>query len=178
MLILISQRKHWTDSSDKFKYQPGRKNMKMKSTIALFVIALAALSQISCGTGGNQPATDSGKGQSQPATSPTDTSPAIPITAAELIEAYRMEGPDGAGKYKGKTLAVTGTVARSGKDYLGKLYVDLHSETNSVMDVHCTYNEDQKDAMSALKVGQQATLKGICDGRLSTAVNMKNCVLH
>lgn len=152
--------------------------MKMKSTFALFVISLAALSQICCGTGGNQPTTDSGKRQSQSATSSQDASPAIPITAAELIEAYRMEGPDGAGKYKGKTLAVTGTVARSGRDYLGKLYVNLNSETNSVMEVHCTYNEDQKDAMSALKVGQQVTLKGVCDGRLSTAVNLKDCVLQ
>ncbi|MDT4896213.1 MAG: hypothetical protein QOH25_1290 [Acidobacteriota bacterium] len=89
-----------------------------------------------------------------------------------------MEAPDGAGKYKGQTLAVTGTVSRSGKDYLNRLYVDLKTETNSVMEVHCTYNEDQRDAMSALKPGQQATIKGVCDGRLSTWVVLKDSVLQ
>lgn len=87
-----------------------------------------------------------------------------------------MEGPDGAGKYKGQTLAVTGTVSRSGKDYLNKLYVNLKTEKNSVIEVHCTYNEDQAEAMSALKPGQEATIRGICDGRLSAWVVLKDSV--
>jgi Na+-transporting NADH:ubiquinone oxidoreductase subunit NqrC len=142
----------------------------MKRVIVVLVLSLIALIQINCASNSNQPA--------QSGTKSSDASPTIPITAAELIEAYRMEGPDGAGKYKGKTLAVTGTVSRTGKDYLNKLYVNLKSETNSVMEVHCTYNEDQKDAMSSLKEGQQATIRGVCDGRLSTYVNLKDSVLQ
>ena len=139
----------------------------MKSVFVLVVISIAALSQINCA---------SNSANRQSGTSSTDASPAIQISAAELIEAYRMEGPDGAGKYKGKTLAVTGTVSRSGKDYLNRLYVNLKTEANSVMEVHCTYNEDQKDAMSSLKEGQQATIRGVCDGRMSTWVVLKDSV--
>ena len=87
-----------------------------------------------------------------------------------------MEKADGAGKYKGQRLAVTGTVSRKGKDYLGRLYVDLKTPANSVMEVHCTYQEDQEESMSALKTGQEATIKGTCDGRLSTWVVLKDSV--
>ena len=137
----------------------------MKRVLVILCICSVILSQINCASDSNRRATK---------TDSSSASPAIPITAAELIESYRMEGPDGAGKYKGQTLAVNGTVSRSGKDYLNRLYVDLKTEANSVMEVHCTYNEDQQDAMSALKVGQQATIKGVCDGRLSTWVVLKN----
>ncbi len=145
----------------------------MKRLLVVFVLSFITLIQINCASNTNE-----SNNRSQSGTTSSDASPAIPITAAELIEAYRMEGPDGAGKYKGKTLAVTGTVARSGKDYMNKLYVNLKSETNAVMQVHCTYNEDQKDAMSSLKEGQQVTIRGVCDGRLSTYVNLKDSVLQ
>jgi tRNA_anti-like len=145
----------------------------MKRLLVVFVLSFIALIQINCASKSYE-----SRNQSQPGTKSSDASPAIPMTAAELIEAYRMEGADGAGKYKGQTLAVTGTVSRRGKDYLNKLYVNLKSETNSVMEVHCTYNEDQKDAMASLKEGQQVTIRGICDGRLSTYINLKDSVLQ
>jgi hypothetical protein len=148
----------------------------MKRVLVIFVLSFTALMQISCAKDGNR--AGSANRQSQSATNSQNASPATPITAADLIEAYRMEGPDGAGKYKGKALAVTGTVSRSGKDYLNRLYVDLKTETNSVMEVHCTYNEDQQATMSALKPGQEATIRGVCDGRLSTWVVLKDSALN
>jgi hypothetical protein len=137
----------------------------MKRVLVIFALCCAALIQPGCSSSDKKSAT----------TAP-DASPATPITAADLIEAYRMEGADGAGKYKGQRLAVTGTVGRKGKDYLGKLYVNLKTEANSVIEVHCTYNEEQEAAMSALKPGQEATIKGVCDGRLSTWVVLKDSV--
>lgn len=98
------------------------------------------------------------------------------MTAEELVEAYRMEPADGAGKYKGKTLDVTGTVSRKGKDFQNQLYVDLKGE-NKYIEVHCTYNADQADKMSALQPGQQATIRGICDGRFMSGVVLKNSML-
>ncbi|HEX8920559.1 MAG TPA: hypothetical protein VF766_03715 [Pyrinomonadaceae bacterium] len=141
----------------------------MKRVLVIFVLFFVALAQINCASKGNRSATG---------TTAQDTSPATPISAADLIEAYRMEKADGAGKYKGQALAVTGTVSRRGKDYLSRLYVDLKTEKNSVMEVHCTYNEDQEDAMSALKPGQEVTIRGICDGRMSTWVVLKDSVLQ
>jgi hypothetical protein len=144
----------------------------MKRILVVFVLSFIALIQINCASNNGT------NNQSQSGTKSSDASPSIPITASELIEAYRMEGADGAGKYKGKTLAVTGTVARTGKDYMNKLYVNLKSETNSVMEIHCTYNEEQKATMSSLKEGQQVTIRGVCEGRLSASVNLKDCVLQ
>jgi hypothetical protein len=141
------------------------------------LLLMAALGQMSCASGGNE-AAKSANGQSASGTASGNQAAATPITAAELIEAYRMEGASGAGKYKGQALAVTGTVSRSGKDYLGKLYVNLKTEANSVMEVHCTYDEDQQSAMSSLKPGQEVTIRGICDGRMSSWVVLKDSVLQ
>jgi hypothetical protein len=146
----------------------------VKRVLVIFLLFLIALFQINCASNSNGTANS----KSPSGTNSPNASPATPITAAELIEAYRMAGPDGAGKYKGQTLAVTGTVSRTGKDYMNKLYVNLKSETNSVMEVHCTYNENQQAAMSSLKEGQQVTIKGVCEGRLSTYVNLKDSVLQ
>jgi hypothetical protein len=148
----------------------------MKRVLVVFALSFVALMQINCAKDGNR--AGSANRQSQSGTSSQDATPATPITAADLIEAYRMEEPDGAGKYKGKRLAVTGTVSRSGKDYLNRLYVDLKTEKNSVMEVHCTYNEDEQESMQALKPGQEATIKGVCDGRLSTWVVLKDSSLQ
>jgi hypothetical protein len=141
----------------------------MKRVLVILILFFVALAQINCASKGNRSATG---------TTPSDASPATPISAADLIEAYRIEKADGAGKYKGQALAVTGTVSRSGKDYLNRLYVDLKTEKNSVIEVHCTYNEDQQDAMSALQKGQEVTIRGVCDGRLSTWVVLKDSVLQ
>ena len=139
----------------------------MKRVLFIFVLCFTAFMQLNCAANDNRSQTNPQSGTSSPAT---------PITAADLIEAYRTEGPDGAGKYKGQRLAVTGTVARKGKDFSNKLYVNLRSPANSVMEVHCTYNEEQEEAMSALNAGQEATITGVCDGRLSTFVILKDSV--
>lgn len=146
----------------------------MRRALATLGLSLAALIHINCARDGDPVANR----QPPPGTVAQNTSPATPITAADLIEAYRMEKPDGAGKYKGQRLAVTGTVSRSGKDYLSRPYVDLKTEKNSVMEVHCTYNEEERDAMSALKPGQEATISGVCDGRMSTWAVLKDSTLQ
>ena len=117
----------------------------------------------------------SGSNQSGASAEP-QLAPGKAITAEELVEAYRMEPADGAGKYKGQTLDVTGTVSRKGKDFQNNLYVNLKGE-NKYIEVHCTYNEAQHDKMSALQPGQQATIRGVCDGRFSASVVLKNSML-
>lgn len=117
----------------------------------------------------------SGSNQSGAASEPA-LAPGKAMTAEELIESYRMEPADGAGKYKGQTLDVTGTVSRKGKDFQNNLYVNLKGE-NPVIEVHCTYDESQRDKMEALRPGQQATIRGVCDGRFLSSVVLKNSVL-
>lgn len=145
---------------------------RVKVLVSILALSGATLSQAGCASSGNQ----AGERAAASANAqPSSAEPAIAIGAEELIESYRMESSNGAGKYKGKTLAVTGTVTRSGKDFQNNLYVNLKGE-NSVIEVHCIYTEDQHAAMSALKPGQQATIKGVCDGRFMSYVMLKNSV--
>ena len=147
--------------------------MKIQVKILASALALPCvlLSQTSCRPSGNQAGEKAPVGSNAQQTS----APAIAIGAEELIESYRMEQSGGAGKYKGKTLLVTGTVTRSGKDFQNNLYVNLKGE-NTVIEVHCIYAEDQHAAMSALKPGQQATIRGVCDGRFLSYVVLKESV--
>ena len=143
----------------------------MKRFLVIFAVSFALLIQANCAANKNQPTLNS---QSQS----KNAQPAIPVTAEDLIEAYRRNEATANSQYKGKTLAVKGTVVRSGKDYLNKLYVNLKAADNSIIEVHCTYNDSEKDAMSALKEGQQVTIRGVCEGRLSTWVVLKDSVLQ
>ena len=142
----------------------------IKTTLIVLSISFALVAQLNC----NKPGANQSGSNSSQASQPLE--PGIAMTAEELVEAYRMVPADGAGKYKGKTIDVTGTVSRKGKDFQSKLYVDLKGQ-NTVIEVHCTYNADQEEKMSALQPGQQATIRGICDGRFMSHVVLKNSVL-
>jgi hypothetical protein len=148
----------------------------MKSTFVILVALLIAFSQSSCSSNGNQAAWNAANGKS-PSGPSSHTLPATRVSAADLIEAYRRSESTADGQYKGKTLAVTGTVANSGRDYTGRLYVNLKAD-NPIILVHCTYNDAEREAMSALKEGQQVTIRGVCEGRLSTWVVLKDSVLE
>src|SRR5688500_1934016 len=136
----------------------------MKRVTAVFSLSLAVLMQINCGAGEQKPAT--GETNSRTESRKQDASPARPVTAADLIEAYRRSEPEADAQFKGKMLAVSGTVARSGKDYLNRLYVNLKTADNPIIEVHCTYNDAEKEIMSRLKEGQAATIRGLCEGKL------------
>ena len=139
----------------------------MKTVLAVVSVFLVLCFQAGCKkSGSNQPG----------AGAEPQLAPGKAITAEELVEAYRMEPADGAGKYKGQTLDVTGTVTRKGKDFQNNLYVNLGGE-NKYIEVHCTYNEAQSEQMSALQPGQQATIRGVCNGRFMSDVVLKNSVL-
>lgn len=137
----------------------------------VLLVVLSALFVLCFQAGCNKSGSNQSGAQSEPTPAPGKA-----MTAEELIESYRMEPADGAGKYKGQTLDVTGTVSRKGKDFQNNLYVNLKGE-NAVIEVHCTYNESQRDKMDALQPGQQATIRGVCDGRLLSSVVLKNSVL-
>ena len=149
----------------------------MKRVLVLLAVSFIVFGQINCANNSNQWAENSASRQPQSGKSSPNVSPATPVAASDLIEAYRRNESNADGQYKGKTLAVSGTVARAGKDYMGRLYVNLKGD-NPIIEVHCTYNDAEKEAMSALKEGQQVTITGVCEGRLSTWIVLKDSVLQ
>ncbi|HWS99448.1 MAG TPA: hypothetical protein VN256_04175 [Pyrinomonadaceae bacterium] len=139
----------------------------IKITLAVLSLSFAVFAQSGCNkSGGNQSGANSPKASQALA-------PGKAITTDELVEAYRMEPADGAGKYKGQTLDVTGAVTRKGKDFQNNLYVNLGGE-NKYIEVHCVYDEGRSEEMSALQPGQQVTIRGVCDGRFMSYVVLKN----
>ena len=147
----------------------------MKRATVIFFLSIAVLLQINCGTSEDKPAAREANNRAE--SRKQDVSPARPVTAADLIEAYRRSESEADAQFKGKMLAVSGTVARRGKDYLNRLYVNLRTADNPIIEVHCTYDEAEKETMSRLKEGQSATITGLCEGKLSTMIILKNSVL-
>jgi len=142
----------------------------MKTALA---VALSAFVVLLCQLGCNKSGANNSQSGSggEPALAPGKA-----MTADELVEAYRMEPADGAGKYKGQTLDVTGTVTRKGKDFENNLYVNLGG-ANKYIEVHCVYDEAQSGPMSSLQPGQQVTIRGVCGGRFMSYVVLKNSAL-
>jgi hypothetical protein len=77
------------------------------------------------------------------ATTAQDTGSAIVITADALHAEYKANEVAADGKYKDKTLEVSGTVQEIGKDALGAQYVNLSLASNQFeASVHCLFNDE------------------------------------
>lgn len=106
---------------------------------------------------------------------------AIKITAEDLFTAYRANESEADSKYKGRTLIVTGTVGDADTKDREVSFVDPQK---TVLVYALRMGADQTDAISKLKPGQKATIKGVCDGRAKMMgmtvdqVSLKECVVQ
>ena len=120
--------------------------MKNKtSAVSLFVaLGLLLLAILACKSGSSAP------------------SAPITVSAEDLFKAYHANESDADTKYKGNTVIVTGTVGRADSSAREVTFV---APDKTVL-VYCLrFAPDQAAAISKLKVGQTATVKGTCDGR-------------
>ena len=95
---------------------------------------------------------------------------ALPISAADLYRAYKANEVAADGAYKGKLLAVSGTVHNVGKDILGTPYVAL----DDALQVQCMFSPDQKAELADLRPGQSVVVEGKCDGFLIEVI-LRDC---
>jgi len=86
----------------------------------------------------------------------------IKITAEDLFKAYHANEGDADRQYKGKTLTVTGWIGDADPNDRSVTFVDPQK---NVLLYAFRMAADQVDAISKLKLGQRATIKGICDGK-------------
>ena len=91
--------------------------INVKTTLVVLLISLALFAQTGCNRpGANQPGANSSRAEQLP-------EPDAAMTAEELVEAYRMEPADGAGKSAGRggkrlgQNVARGRVARGGKEF-------------------------------------------------------------
>jgi RecG-like helicase len=98
----------------------------------------------------------------------------IKISARALHAAYEANEVAADNQYKGKILAVTGTVEDIAKDFLDKPYVTLNVGT-FFQSVHCYFSGKENNILAQLKKNQRVTIIGKCDGFVMLSVMMKNC---
>jgi len=98
----------------------------------------------------------------------------VEITADVLYNEYENNEEAANASYLGKVIAVSGlvsTISVEGQDIL--LYLKNEDAMSGVM---CAFNKASLDT-SRIKVGQQVTIKGICDGYLMD-VKLNKCSLE
>ena len=92
----------------------------------------------------------------------SEPSAPISVTAEALFNEYQADESAADLKYKGNTVLVTGTV---GKVNLTAREVSFVNANKTVLVYAVKFAPDQAAKLGALKSGQQATVKGTCDGR-------------
>lgn len=104
-------------------------------------------------------ATATASGQGKPIGTDEKQAPAKSVTARKLFADYQANEVSADNAYKGKALAVTGTVDSINKDITDDVYVSL-STSNEFMSVHA--RGLPKDVAAGLAKGQQITV--VCKG--------------
>ena len=89
----------------------------------------------------------------------------IDITAAQLIKEYKDSAAAAEKKYLGKEMAVTGVVKEYGQESSSKIpYLLLTVTASDTTGVYCTFPDGYETILPGLKIGQTATITGICRG--------------
>lgn len=101
----------------------------------------------------------------------TETLPEV--RAAELYAAYEENSVSADRDWKGKRVAVTGTISRIGRELFGKPFVILDSGPG-MSGVQCVFPRAAKDAVAALSPDQHVTLAGEVQGKMGH-VQMDGC---
>jgi len=149
--------------------QPPKKGM---GTIAILALTFGCLfgGCMVLGTIGRltSPAASAGAGgEASPTSAPVaKASPAqqapTPIDAAELFDAYQSNEVAADDRFKGRMLAVRGTVQSIDKDFTGDIVVRL-ATSNQFMPVDATLKAAEKS--SAARLAKGTTVQLTCKGR-------------
>jgi hypothetical protein len=119
--------------------------------------------------------------QTQPP--PPPAAPAKPdasVKAGALLQEYATNAVAADGKYKGKTLQVTGKFGSAQKAPLLGYSVQLlpedagDVETSAVL---CFIGEAAKEDVGKMQPGQVVTMQGTCDGGMVGQVKLSKCTV-
>jgi hypothetical protein len=99
----------------------------------------------------------------------------IPVTAAELVQAFENDEASANTKYIGKVLEVSGTVS-SINDQDSLVFVNLSYPEAMMGGVQVSVDARSAGEARNLKEGEQTTFKGFCNGYLMDVI-LKDAVL-
>ena len=136
------------------------KGRSIASVIGLSVMVLLAL-----GSGKSSNEAASRKVQAE--------TPAANVSAAQLFADYKANEIAADEKYKGKTLAVSGTVENIGKDITDDMYITLKT-SDFIMSVQAYFPDELKSRLASMQKGAAVTVKCRCDGKFGNVL-LKGC---
>jgi hypothetical protein len=97
------------------------------------------------------------------------------VEASDLQSEYDANEVAADQKYKGKILAVTGTVDSIGKDIVDTPYVTLKT-AKLIATVQCMFTERDADDLATIQKGDKVVVKGKCDGKLVNVI-LRGCIM-
>lgn len=98
----------------------------------------------------------------------------VTISADDLSARYEENEVAADRAYKGRRVAVSGTIDRVGKDILNTMYVVLEG---SRLDVQCMFGDEYETALANLSKGQRVTLVGEVQGKMMNVI-LRDCALR
>lgn len=98
------------------------------------------------------------------------------IQADSLLMAFESDENAANAKYLDKVIIVKGTIAEITSDTSG--YTVILRDETSLSGVSCLLGKDQKEKAATLTLGQELTLKGICNGYLMDVVLNKGAIVE
>ncbi len=104
--------------------------------------------------------------------------PAIPdikISSTQLYDAYTANEVAADNSYKGKVIAVTGTVDGVGKDIMDDTYITLVGD-GVIGSVQCFISKDFISKAATVSKGTTITITGTCDGKMMNVL-LKDCTM-
>jgi tRNA_anti-like len=108
------------------------------------------------------------------------TGPPTSVKAGDLLSEYGTNAVAADGKYKGKTLQVTGKFGSAQKNPFGGYVVQLLPEDAgdvNLSGVECFMAESAQADVATFQSGQIVTLQGTCDVQVVGQVKMSKCTV-
>lgn len=101
--------------------------------------------------------------------SKTESSAPGEMTADALFDEYQKDKEAADRKYKGKVLTITGTVDTVKVGLSGNPYVTMKT-SNLILRVQFLFKRKDESALSRLRKGDQATIRGRVSGRIGNVL--------
>jgi tRNA_anti-like len=96
------------------------------------------------------------------------------ISAVDMVSHYDANEIAADQAFKGKKVAVKGTVGNIAKDVTGTMYVTLEGPDDTFRDVQCFFADSDANVLASLSPGQRLIVQCRCDG-LFMNVLLKEC---
>lgn len=152
--------------------RPWYKKKRLLGVIVLIVIIVMASS------GGDGGSTDSGSdnGSGDSGSGDKSTSKPVKVEASQILKEFEENEAAADGKYKDKTLQVTGVVSKVDTEFIDEdeYVVQVGAGTDfDFITVNC--DDQSADAVSSLKKGDDITVVGDFEDGGDLGVELKNC---